>query len=85
MPDNYPNAHFLPTQRARAAIAEQSLDLQEVIEVIQGAGSSWEGFKPNQKWHRSNSQSGRQLKVLVEDRGAGIVAIITVHDVQGGG
>jgi hypothetical protein len=84
MADNYPNATFRPTQLARDMVAEQGLTIQDAIDVIQSPGSSWNGSKPNQRWHRGETKKGVPIRVLIEDSGVGIVWIITVRDIQGG-
>ena len=85
MADNYPNAHFLPSQRSRDAVAEQNLTVQDAIDVLQSANAKWQGHSENQWWHRGKTKAGIEIKVLIEDSGAGIVRIITVRDIQGGG
>ncbi len=85
MPENYPNARFVPSQRARDAVAQQNLTIKDAQDVVQGSNSSWPGDKRSRKWHRGMTLSGIEILVLVEDIGAGQLLIVTVRDVQGGG
>jgi hypothetical protein len=85
VPENYPNVRFIPSQRARDALIEQNLTIQDAIYVVQSCNVSWPGHKPSQRWHRGTTLLGIDITVLTEDIGAGQILIITVRDVQGGG
>jgi hypothetical protein len=72
MPNPYPGATYEPSLLARDKLARYGLTVNDAIDAIY-LGNSWEGERP-----RGFSDGKRPLKVLVEERAATLVKIVTV-------